>query len=69
MSRFIWAVGRGFLVAYRSSSFTRQCPDGPYNSFFRMFDRSTQRDETLEASRENSRPQASLQPRRVCAGR
>lgn len=56
-------------MAYRSSSFTRQCPDGPYNSFFRMFDRSTQRDETLEASRENSRPQASLQPRRVCAGR
>ncbi|CAI9178348.1 unnamed protein product [Rangifer tarandus platyrhynchus] len=62
-------TGPGFLVAYRLSSFTRRCPDGPYNSFFQMFDRSTQREETLEASRENSRPQASLQPHRVCAGR
>ena len=69
MSRFIWAAGRGFLVAYRLSSFTRRCPDGPYNSFFQMFDRSTQREETLEASRDNSRPQASLQPHRVGAGR
>ncbi|XP_065779636.1 serine/threonine-protein phosphatase 2A 55 kDa regulatory subunit B delta isoform isoform X2 [Muntiacus reevesi] len=32
-------------------------------------DRSAQRDETLEAPRENGRPQASLQLRRVCAGR
>ena len=41
---------------------------GSYNNFFRMFDRTTWRDVTLEASRENSKPRASLKPRRVCAG-
>ena len=60
--------GEGFLVTYRSSSFTQRRPDGPYNNSFWMFDRSTRRIEMLEASRVNSRPRASLQPRRVCAG-
>ncbi|KAL7976402.1 hypothetical protein Chor_015466 [Crotalus horridus] len=41
---------------------------GAYNNFFRMFDRNTKRDVTLEASRENSKPRAILKPRRVCAG-
>ncbi|KAG8134828.1 hypothetical protein E2320_007900, partial [Naja naja] len=41
---------------------------GAYNNFFRMFDRNTKRDVTLEASRENSKPRAVLKPRRVCAG-
>nr|XP_045047263.1 serine/threonine-protein phosphatase 2A 55 kDa regulatory subunit B delta isoform isoform X4 [Desmodus rotundus] len=41
---------------------------GSYNNFFRMFDRNTRRDVTLEASRENSKPRASLKPRRVCPG-
>ncbi|KAM4840114.1 serine/threonine-protein phosphatase 2A 55 kDa regulatory subunit B delta isoform isoform X2 [Urocitellus parryii] len=41
---------------------------GSYNNFFRMFDRSTRRDVTLEASRESSKPRASLKPRKVCAG-
>ncbi|XP_059738105.1 serine/threonine-protein phosphatase 2A 55 kDa regulatory subunit B delta isoform [Bos taurus] len=57
--------GEGFLVTYMSSSFTQRHPDGPYNNSFWMFDRSTQRIEMLEASRVNSRPRASLQPRRV----
>ncbi|NWY70181.1 2ABB phosphatase, partial [Erithacus rubecula] len=41
---------------------------GSYNNFFRMFDRSTKRDVTLEASRESSKPRAVLKPRRVCLG-
>lgn len=41
---------------------------GSYNNFFRMFDRNTRRDVTLEASRENSKPRASLKPRKVCSG-
>ena len=41
---------------------------GSYNNFFRMFDRNTKRDVTLEASRESSKPRAVLKPRRVCAG-
>ncbi|KAH0508195.1 Serine/threonine-protein phosphatase 2A 55 kDa regulatory subunit B delta isoform [Microtus ochrogaster] len=41
---------------------------GSYNNFFRMFDRNTRRDVTLEASRENSKPRASLKPRKVCTG-
>ncbi|XP_021564966.1 serine/threonine-protein phosphatase 2A 55 kDa regulatory subunit B gamma isoform-like [Carlito syrichta] len=39
-----------------------------YNNFFRMFDRNTKRDVTLEASRESSKPRAVLKPRRVCMG-
>ncbi|KAI2658275.1 Serine/threonine-protein phosphatase 2A 55 kDa regulatory subunit B delta isoform [Labeo rohita] len=41
---------------------------GSYNNFFRMFDRNTRRDITLEASRENSKPRAMLKPRKVCTG-
>lgn len=41
---------------------------GAYNNFFRMFDRNTKRDVTLEASRENSKPRAVLKPRKVCTG-
>uniref|UniRef100_A0A2I3MLL4 Serine/threonine-protein phosphatase 2A 55 kDa regulatory subunit B n=1 Tax=Papio anubis TaxID=9555 RepID=A0A2I3MLL4_PAPAN len=37
---------------------------GSYNNFFRMFDRDTRRDVTLEASRESSKPRASLKPRK-----
>ncbi|MBV96397.1 Serine/threonine-protein phosphatase 2A 55 kDa regulatory subunit B beta isoform, partial [Eschrichtius robustus] len=33
---------------------------GSYNNFFRMFDRNSKCDVTLEASRENSKPQAIL---------
>ncbi|XP_061449172.1 serine/threonine-protein phosphatase 2A 55 kDa regulatory subunit B alpha isoform isoform X2 [Rhineura floridana] len=40
---------------------------GSYNNFFRMFDRSTKRDITLEASRENNKPRTVLKPRKVCA--
>ncbi|KAF2982819.1 hypothetical protein EK904_001360 [Melospiza melodia maxima] len=39
---------------------------GSYNNFFRTFERSTQRDTTLEASRESSKPRAILKPRKVC---
>ncbi|XP_051537630.1 serine/threonine-protein phosphatase 2A 55 kDa regulatory subunit B beta isoform isoform X2 [Myxocyprinus asiaticus] len=41
---------------------------GSYNNFFRMFDRNTKRDVTLEASRENGKPRAILKPRKVCVG-
>ncbi|XP_045142772.1 serine/threonine-protein phosphatase 2A 55 kDa regulatory subunit B alpha isoform [Echinops telfairi] len=40
---------------------------GSYNNFFRMFDRNTKRDITLEASRENNKPRTVLKPRKVCA--
>ncbi|RXM27107.1 Serine/threonine-protein phosphatase 2A 55 kDa regulatory subunit B delta isoform [Acipenser ruthenus] len=41
---------------------------GSYNNFFRMFDRNTRRDITLEASRESSKPRGILKPRKVCTG-
>ena len=57
------------------SSYTDSSPSlssvimtGAYNNFFRMFDRNTKRDVTLEASRESSKPRAVLKPRRVCVG-
>ncbi|XP_064031764.1 serine/threonine-protein phosphatase 2A 55 kDa regulatory subunit B alpha isoform isoform X1 [Pogoniulus pusillus] len=40
---------------------------GSYNNFFRMFDRNSKRDVTLEASRENNKPRTVLKPRKVCA--
>ncbi|XP_063276098.1 serine/threonine-protein phosphatase 2A 55 kDa regulatory subunit B alpha isoform isoform X1 [Prinia subflava] len=40
---------------------------GSYNNFFRMFDRNSKRDITLEASRENNKPRTVLKPRKVCA--
>ncbi|KAI4893770.1 hypothetical protein NFI96_033963, partial [Prochilodus magdalenae] len=42
---------------------------GAYNNFFRMFDRASRRDVTLEASREVCKRRAVLRPRRVCMGR
>ncbi|XP_035672045.1 serine/threonine-protein phosphatase 2A 55 kDa regulatory subunit B beta isoform-like [Branchiostoma floridae] len=45
-----------------------QIMTGSYNNFFRMFDRNTKRDLTLEASRENTKPKCILKPRRVCTG-
>ena len=41
---------------------------GSYNNFFRMFDRNTRRDITLEASRESSKPRATLKSRKVSTG-
>lgn len=41
---------------------------GSYNNFFRIFDRNTSRDVTLEASRENTKPMQVLKPRRVGTG-
>ncbi|NXF13243.1 2ABD phosphatase, partial [Smithornis capensis] len=41
---------------------------GSYNNFFRMFERDSRRDMTLEASRESSRARAILKPRKVCTG-
>lgn len=38
---------------------------GSYNNFFRMFDRTTKRDLTLEASREVAKPRTVLKPRKV----
>ncbi|XDB64779.1 hypothetical protein ABFV05_018395 [Capra hircus] len=43
----------------------QRCPHGPYNSSSWVFDRSTPRVKTPEACRVNSKPWASLQPRRV----
>ncbi|XP_066880239.1 serine/threonine-protein phosphatase 2A 55 kDa regulatory subunit B delta isoform isoform X10 [Kogia breviceps] len=59
----VWSSGPGGRLRPCSAIMT-----GSYNNFFRMFDRTTWRDVTLEASRENSKPRASLKPRRVCAG-
>lgn len=52
-----------FLLLLNSAIMT-----GSYNNFFRMFDRNTRRDITLEASRESSKPRAILKPRKVCTG-
>uniref|UniRef100_A0A0A9WJ41 Serine/threonine-protein phosphatase 2A 55 kDa regulatory subunit B n=1 Tax=Lygus hesperus TaxID=30085 RepID=A0A0A9WJ41_LYGHE len=41
---------------------------GSYNNFFRMFDRNTKRDVTLEASRDIAKPKTLLKPRKVCTG-
>lgn len=41
---------------------------GSYNNFFRMFDRSTKRDVTLEASREIARPKTALKAKKICTG-
>ena len=50
-----------------SVSFSSVVMTGSYNNFFRMFDRNTKRDITLEASRENNKPRTVLKPRKVCA--
>ncbi|XP_035782679.1 serine/threonine-protein phosphatase 2A 55 kDa regulatory subunit B alpha isoform isoform X1 [Anopheles albimanus] len=41
---------------------------GSYNNFFRIFDRSTNKDVTLEASRDIIKPKTVLKPRKVCTG-
>lgn len=41
---------------------------GSYNNFFRIFDRNTKRDITLEATKEIARPRTILKPRKVCTG-
>lgn len=41
---------------------------GSYNNFFRMFDRESKRDGTLEASRDNMKTRTVLKPRKVCTG-
>ncbi len=38
---------------------------GSYNNFFRVFDRHTKRDVTLEASKEIAKPKTVLKPRKV----
>ncbi|CAH0554351.1 unnamed protein product [Brassicogethes aeneus] len=40
---------------------------GSYNNFFRMFDRTTRREVTLEASRDIAKPKTVLKPRKVCS--
>ncbi|KAK2705458.1 serine/threonine-protein phosphatase 2A 55 kDa regulatory subunit B delta isoform-like [Artemia franciscana] len=39
---------------------------GSYNNFFRMFDRTTAKDVTLEATREIARPRTVLKPKKLC---
>lgn len=41
---------------------------GSYNNFFRMFDRNTKREVTLEASRDIAKPKTFLKPRKVSTG-
>ncbi|CAG0899347.1 unnamed protein product [Darwinula stevensoni] len=41
---------------------------GSYNNFFRVFDRTTKRDVTLEASKEIAKPKTILKPKKVNAG-
>lgn len=38
---------------------------GSYNNFFRVFDRNTKRDLTLEAARDIAKPKTLLKPRKV----
>ncbi|XP_053673963.1 protein phosphatase PP2A 55 kDa regulatory subunit [Anopheles nili] len=41
---------------------------GSYNNFFRIFDRNSNKDVTLEASRDIIKPKTVLKPRKVCTG-
>ncbi|XP_043247959.1 serine/threonine-protein phosphatase 2A 55 kDa regulatory subunit B alpha isoform isoform X1 [Colletes gigas] len=41
---------------------------GSYNNFFRVFDRTTKRDLTLEAARDIAKPKTLLKPRKVSTG-
>ncbi|XP_036674047.2 protein phosphatase PP2A 55 kDa regulatory subunit isoform X1 [Drosophila suzukii] len=41
---------------------------GSYNNFFRVFDRNSKKDVTLEASRDIIKPKTVLKPRKVCTG-
>jgi len=41
---------------------------GSYNNFFRIFDRESKREVTLEASRENIKPRTVLKSKKVCQG-
>lgn len=41
---------------------------GSYNNFFKIFDRNTKRDVTLEATKEIAKPRTILKPRKVCSG-
>ncbi|XP_044880337.1 serine/threonine-protein phosphatase 2A 55 kDa regulatory subunit B delta isoform isoform X2 [Mauremys mutica] len=76
-----WYLGSGFGLQEAVLKYTSKCLQcrraalhfcaimtGSYNNFFRMFDRNTRRDITLEASRESSKPRAILKPRKVCTG-
>ena len=44
----------------------RELLTGSYNNFFRIFDRESQRDATLEATRENMKLRQVLKPKKVC---
>ena len=46
----------------------QQIITGSYNNFFKIFDRNTKRDITLEASKEVAKPRTVLKPRKVCTG-
>ena len=46
----------------------RHIMTGSYNNFFRMFDRDSKRDSTLEACREITKPRTVLKLRKVCTG-
>ena len=46
----------------------RHIMTGSYNNFFRMFDRDSKRDVTLEACRDNMKPKQVLKPKKVCTG-
>lgn len=46
----------------------RHIMTGSYNNFFRMFDRESKRDSTLEACREITKPRTVLKLRKVCTG-
>lgn len=41
---------------------------GSYNNFFRIFDRESKKEVTLEASRENVKPKTVLKSKKVCQG-
>lgn len=49
-------------------AFYRHVITGSYNNFFRIFDRESKRDVTLEASRENIKPRTVLKSKKVCQG-
>lgn len=59
---YLWLNNSIFTFLF--STF-RYIMTGSYNNFFRVFDRHTKRDVTLEASKEIAKPKTVLKPRKV----
>lgn len=64
-------AGNLYFILRNFTEFSHDCRHvitGSYNNFFRIFDRDSKKDATLEASRENIKPRTVLKSKKVCQG-